>query len=450
MVSDGYICSRILLIFHTMKKYLSPLFLSLLSTFAFAQQDGSWSVTSSLDATRYDDVFFIDENIGWTAGGWNGMVHKTVNGGLTWNTTGLTGNSKYLRCVEFMDANIGLCGSIRGNGQPASLYRTTNGGASWVDIASNIPQAVDGVCGLAKADENTIYGVGVWSEPAYVIKSTDKGLNWSFIDMSAHASSLIDVYFFDADHGFVTGSVSEDVDGQMTVVGGVILYTDDGGETWTEKFRTDHNSDRVWKIQTPDNKHFYGSIESDFGETRMLRSSDAGQTWEMVTVSTQYSYIQVVGFIDSLRGWTGGSETLFETKDGGDTWAKISLGSTYNRFFKINEELAFMTGRKVYRFERKVITGVHDPKSYDPVHSISVSPNPTHGKTVVRIKFGNPTMAHVNVYSAAGQFVKRIYDGPVVAGEKLLDLDLSPQSPQGYLIVVNTNEGMIQTKLLRH
>lgn len=432
-----------------MKKHTTLVFLILFTTCAFAQQEGGWSVTSSPDAVRYDDVFFINENVGWTAGGWNRLVHQTTDGGLTWNPSGLTGNQKYLRCIEFMDANIGLCGSIRSGAQPASLYRTTDGGVTWVDIAGNIPQAVDGVCGLAKASENVIYAVGVWSEPAYVIKSTDKGLNWTFKDMSAYASSLVDVYFFDADHGFVTGSKSAEVDGQMTVTGGVILYTEDGGETWTEKFNTDHVSDRVWKIQTPDNKHFYGSIESDLDATRMLRSEDAGQTWEMVTVDNNYYYIQMIGFIDSLRGWTGGNETLFETKDGGDSWAKIPLGSTYNRFFKINEELAFMTGRKVYKFERDVITGVGDPKPYDPIHSITVSPNPTQGKAEVRITFGNPTMAHVNVFSVTGQFVRRIYDGPVVAGEKILELDLTAQAPQPYLIVVNTNEGMIRTRLIK-
>lgn len=432
-----------------MKKMLAPICFFLVTGCLHAQSEGGWSVTSSPDAVRYDDVFFINKDVGWTAGGWNKMIHHTTNGGLTWSPSGLTGNQKYLRCIEFMDANIGLCGSIRGNSQPASLYRTTDGGVTWVDIAGNIPQAVDGVCGLAKASENIIYGVGVWSEPAYVIKSTDKGLNWTFKDMSAHASSLIDAYFFDADHGFVTGSKSELVDGQMTVTGGVVLYTDDGGETWTEKFNTHNVSDRVWKIQTPDKIHFYGSIETDLGNTRMIRSDDAGQTWEMITVDDGYYYIQMIGFIDSQRGWTGGNETLFETKDGGDTWAKIPLGSTYNRFFKINEELAYMTGRKVYKFERDVITGIGDPQKYDPIHTMTVSPNPTPGRADVRITFGNPTMAHVNVFSTSGSFIKRIYDGPVVAGEKVLELDLTAYPSQPYLVVVNTNEGMISAKVIR-
>lgn len=399
-------------------------------------QDG-WNTLNIPDATRYDDVFFLNENLGWTAGGWNRKIHKTTNGGQTWTESGPLGNTKYLRSIEFMDANIGLCGSLNG-----SLYRTVDGGASWLDIAGNISPRPAGVCGLAKADENTIYGVGIWSEPAFVIKSTDKGINWTYIDMSEYATSLIDVFFFDADHGFVVGSVNIDD-------GGVILYTADGGQTWEEKFRTNHVEDRVWKIQTPDNKHFFASIESYVDETRMLRSSDAGQTWEMVTVDPEYSYIQVVGFIDSLRGWTGGEETLYETSDGGDTWNKIPLGATYNRFIKVNEELAFMTGRRVYKFTRDVITGVNDPMPHDPIHKVTVSPNPTPGKATVRITFGNPTMAHVHLYSTSGKVMKKIFDGAVAEGEKLIELDLTGQSDQTFLVIVKTNEGMISTKLLK-
>ena len=201
-----------------MKKLLAPICFFLVTSCLHAQSEGGWSVTSSPDAVRYDDVFFINKDVGWTAGGNNGKVHKTTDGGLTWQVSGPAGNTQYLRSIEFMDENVGLCGSFGGIGKAASLYRTTDGGNTWMNIANKIP-VVDGFCGLAKATENIIYGVGVWSEPAYVIKSTDKGLNWTFKDMSAYASSLIDAYFFDADHGFVTGSKSELVDGQMTVTG---------------------------------------------------------------------------------------------------------------------------------------------------------------------------------------------------------------------------------------
>lgn len=416
--------------------------LLLLSVSVFAQNEGAWTVQNIPDATRYDDVFFINKNVGWTAGGWNRKVHKTVNGGETWTEAGLTGNTKYLRCIEFFDENIGLCGSLGAGELKGSLYRTTDGGATWTDVAPNINPRPLGICGLAKADEKTIYGVGIWSEPAFVIKSTDKGLTWKYTDMSNYATSLIDVYFFDADHGFVTGSVDANQ-------GGVILYTDDGGDTWVEKFKTNHLEDRIWKIQSPDKKHFFASIESYTDETRMLRSSDAGQTWEMITVNPEYTYIQMIGFIDASRGWTGGDGTLYETTDGGDTWEVIELGSTYNRFFKVNSELAYMTGRKVYKFSRDLVTGTNDPEPYDPVHQLTVSPNPTPGKAVAKITFGNPTRARIYLYSTTGKIMTKVYDGMVEAGEKILELDLTTRQTQTYMIIVKTNEGIIVRKILK-
>src|SRR5690606_36046004 len=105
--------------------------------------------------------------------------------------------------------------------------------------------------------------------------------------------------------------------------------------------------------------------------------------------------------------------------------------------------------RKVYKFTRNVVTGVNEPASHDPIHSVTVSPNPTPGKATVRITFGNPTMAHVHLYSTTGKVMKKIFDGPVAAGEKLIELDLSTQSDQAFLVIVKTNEGMISTRLMK-
>lgn len=399
-------------------------------------QEG-WTTLSAPAATRYDDIFFINDQVGWTAGGWLKKVHKTIDGGETWTESGTF--TKYLRSIEFMDANIGLCGSLEG-----SLYRTTDGGASWTDVALNINPRPAGVCGLAKADENTIYGVGIWSEPAFVIKSIDKGLTWTYINMSSYASSLIDAYFFDANHGFVTGSKSEEE-------GGVVLYTENGGQTWVEKFRTNHVTDRIWKIQTPDKRHFYGSIESlvEEGPTRIIRSNDYGQTWEMVTVDPQYYYCQAVGFIDSKHGWTGGNSTLFETLDGGDTWNKVTVGSTFNRFFKVNSAVAYLTGSNIYKFTRDVVTGNPDLEPYDPIHHIRVSPNPTKGKASVHVNFGNSTMAHIYLYGMHGKNLKKIFDEQVDAGERTFEIDISNQPPQTFIVIVKTNEGMESVKIMK-
>ncbi len=419
---------------------ISLLFISSLS---LAQEN--WETLNVPTGNRYDDIFFLNDQVGWAVGNIRGgtnplrRIYKTTDGGTTWRLNGPTNFQGYLRSIEFFDANIGLCGTVNGH-----LFRTTDGGENWVDIISTISPKPPGVCGLAKADENTIYGVGVYYNPAFVLKSIDKGLNWTYMDMSAYATSLIDVHFFDANHGFVTGSNGD--------AGGVVLYTTDGGETWEEKFATGGPSERIWKIQTPDNIHFYGSIEKliQEGETRIIRSSDAGQTWEIVTVWPEYNLCQMVGFIDTQHGWTGGYGQLFETVDGGSTWKKITLGSTHNRFFKINDDVAYLTGSKIYKFNRgEIVTGLPEEEPYSSIHKIKAFPNPTDGKIAVTVTFGSRTLAQVYLYSVSGKNLQKIFSGETEIGERKFTLDLTDQPSGTFIVTVETHEGMESIKLFK-
>jgi photosystem II stability/assembly factor-like uncharacterized protein len=433
-----------------MKRFFTALFLLAQSFFAFAQE-GGWTGLNHPSVNRIDDIYFHGKNIGWTAGGWNFKVHKTTDAGETWTPLTLT-NNQYLRSIEFFDENIGLCGSVASGSLPepqrlGSLYRTADGGATWTNVASSISPRPAGVCGLARASVSTMYGVGVWYGPAFVIKTTDKGLTWTYTDMSAYAQSLIDVYFFNEDEGFIVGSAADQSHG------GIVLYTADGGETWTEKFRTNQMTDRIWKIQTPDREHFYGSIESfaPETETRMIRSSDRGAHWEIVSVDPDFTDIQMVGFIDPSRGWTGGGEKLFETNDGGDTWEPLELGSTYyNRFFKINDGTAYLTGRGIFKFTRDVITGTHDdPESNNDIHSLDVSPNPTSGSITISIKFGNPTMAQLFLYSATGKTIQTLFNSTTPAGARTFTFDASGMPAQSLVVALQTNEGLLVRKVLK-
>jgi photosystem II stability/assembly factor-like uncharacterized protein len=432
-----------------MKRFFTVLFLLAQSVLVFAQE-GGWTTLNLPSANRIDDICFHGKDIGWTAGGRNLKVHKTIDGGETWNSLTLT-NNQYLRSIEFFDENIGLCGSVASNGLPqaerlGALYRTTDGGATWTNIAASISPRPAGICGLAKAGPSTMYGVGVWYGPAFVIKSTDKGATWKYINMSAYATTLIDAYFFNENEGFVVGSAAPQSGG------GIVLYTNDGGETWTEKFRTNQLSDRIWKIQTPDNVNFFGSIESFAAETktRMIRSSDRGNTWEIVTVDEEFYDIQMVGFIDRLHGWTGGAEKLFETTDGGDTWEELDLGSTYyNRFLKLDNGTAYLTGRGVFKFTREVITNIPEgPDANNDIHSLDVSPNPASGKVAVSINFGNPTMAQLFLYSATGKTITTLFSDVTPAGARTFSFDVSGMPSQSLVVALQTNEGVLIRKVV--
>jgi len=179
-----------------------------------------------------------------------------------------TGTS-YLRSIEFATPTLGFCGTLSNR-----FLRTNDGGNTWENIITSITPVPAGICGLAAPTAERIYGVGVWSHPANMVRSTD------------------------------------------------------GGDSWSVVHTTGTGSDYIWKPQTPDGIHLYGSIDGPPGSgTRYVRSSDAGLTWQTDTFTMDYTYVQVIGFLDSQHGWTGGFNQLFETTDGGETWQIVFFGN---------------------------------------------------------------------------------------------------------------------------
>src|SRR6187431_3084902 len=92
---------------------------------------------------RHDDVFFVDQDLGWVVNGY-GEIFRTTDGGDSWEPQ-LLEPSIYFRAVGFANPMKGWAGNL--NGSPL-LYSTTNGGATWTPM-DNIPAPrPTGICGI--------------------------------------------------------------------------------------------------------------------------------------------------------------------------------------------------------------------------------------------------------------------------------------------------------------
>ncbi len=419
-----------------MKKLLTLLFI-FLSSFAHSQ----WTTYNLPSAGRYDDIFFINENTGWTCNAL-GSIYKTNDAGLNWNLQ--TTLPDYIRCIEFATPLIGFAGGLTNN-----LFKTIDGGVSWTNITNLINPIPAGICGLAIPKPNVIYGVGIYASPAFLVKSVDTGKTWIYKDMSAFASALVDVNFVSADTGFVTG-VSNPASG-----GGVILYTTDGGLNWVVKHKTLISEEWIWKIQSPDKKNYFASIQSqEFSadNVRMLKSTDRGLTWTTIIVSKSYSYIQSVGFLDSLTGWIGGGigkNVLFQTIDGGTNWLDISFGGSYNRFFKVNDSTAYLTGDKIYKYRKGTVGGIIDKTPYKEIHSINVSPNPTNDIINLKVDLNSRTICQIFLIDQEGKKVHTFFDARTEIGTKDFTYSMSKYAKGVYYILLNTNEGHFSKKFVK-
>lgn len=427
---------------------MKKIFLGCLFFSAFVQAQLQWrplsAAFSNTNNHRFDDVFFLNENLGWAANGESAAVYKTTDGGTTWTTqineTSLGGNY-YFRNIEFLNENIGFVGSLNN-----LFLKTTDGGDHWNPVT--LPQPTPAICGLAAAGSTTIYGCGAYFSPAYIIKSTDSGETWQYINMSAYATALVEVLFLDELNGYASGS---------DVNGGVILKTTDGGQTWTSLYNTAVPGEYVWKLQVLSSNHnvIFGSVEANapnFG--KMLRSVDGGQNW--VSKPLPYVSVQAIGFMDENHGWMGGyisqlgdNFPILETTDGGDTWTDIGIGSNLNRVVILSDHLAYASGTTIYKYSDTNLSSTGFSESNRIPLKATVSPNPIKDKLNLTVEFSNPDHLVVELYDATGRFIKQLkLDEIKAAGKRQYSFDF-PYASGAYLLNLHNNTGRQSIKFIK-
>ena len=377
---------------------------------------------------RIDDVFFINSQKGW-CGTSGGRIFKTNDGGDHWEEyDSIVG---YVRCIEFFNENIGYAGTLGGK-----LLRTSDGGDTWTDIAPSITPAPEGVCGLSIADSLFAYAVGQWDTPGFFLKTMDGGNTWTRHNMSAYSNALVDVFFISRDTGFVTG--------QGANGGAVILYTTDGGLSWSKKFDSGIPGQYVWKIQHVKGDFWVGSIQT-FNGGKFIKSSDGGQTWTEHTAPVPD--MQGIGFATPLHGWVGGYVNgFYETIDGGESWEFKDFGGNFNRFYFLDSTLAYASGWSVFKFSDTTSSSVSQPARAsleDDGFIISLSPNPSD--QYVDVKFYLPVQDNLRMgfYSADGAMIRAVYHERLLApGDYTFRADCSTLPPGAYFLGVQRNCGL--------
>ncbi len=386
----------------------SHVFFLLFTINLFSQTWQTTSITSNLNGQRFDDVFFLNENEGWAANGYYAAVYKTIDGGITWTeqlNEAMLGGSYYFRNIEFLNSNIGFLGTLNGE-----FFKTSDGGDTW-ELVTNIPTTPQAICGLNTVGDSTIYGCGAYFTPAYIIKSSDSGATWDFIDMSAYANALVEIYFLNENVGFVSGNNS---------TGGVILKTIDGGTSWTEIFNSNIVGEYVWKLQVLENSTnvIFGSIESVSPHLgKLIKSVDSGSSW--TSYDAPETLIQAVGFISETRGWMGGHTTgIHETSDGGVTWTNLNIGSILNRFFIVNSGIAYASGTSIYKFTDEELSTDNIDETVRAHLDIQLLNNPVKDNLEFNIRFNKSDNLLMELYDNSGRFIKTL------SKEKITDSNL--------------------------
>ncbi|WP_300567244.1 YCF48-related protein [Flavobacterium sp.] len=411
-------------------------FLTLVTTCLFSCEsthsivESEWrALPSPISDSRYDDVFFLNSKLGWAADGHGKAVYKTTDGGMNWTKQIQLGS--YLRNIEFINENVGFLGTLTNK-----FYKTTDGGQNW-ELVTNIPGTIVAICGLDAVGTSTIYGCGTYFGPAYVIKSTDSGQTWQFIDMSAYAEALVEVLFVTENIGYASGNNAD---------GGVVLKTIDGGNSWTEIYNTNLPGEWVWKLQIlpSDPNAFFGSVESYAPNNgKLIKSIDGGVNW--VSLEVPDTDIQAVGFVTRTHGWMGGHNTGFlETFDAGITWNDTQFGGSLNRIQVFNENLAYCSGATIYKYSPEdSFKGILDKRVNAKKAKLDVTLNTdiTENNINFSINFKEKNHIIIRLFDSKGKFIKTFTNETIESPENKNYSFPFPYEKGSYYLNFHDDEG---------
>ncbi|MFA7361859.1 MAG: T9SS type A sorting domain-containing protein [Candidatus Kapaibacterium sp.] len=144
-----------------------------LNRLAFTTNGGlNWS-TSIIQSSG--QIFFINQNTGWTLGNITAgsNVLKTTNGGVNWQIQHSTSDFRIIYDIYFLDENTGYTSGYRHN-----ILKTTNGGQNWV--SQNDVSSASGLYSIYFINHNTGWTVGDFYSTTNTSNyfTTNGGANW--------------------------------------------------------------------------------------------------------------------------------------------------------------------------------------------------------------------------------------------------------------------------------
>ncbi len=133
----------------------------------------------------------------------NGLILRTTNGGLTWQTSA-SGTTQDLTTLAWQDAQTVY--ALRG-GQSGPVLKSTNGGASWQTITSPFPAGTVAVAFLTPQ-------LGLVHAGTQLHRTTNGGVTWQVVVTGVPSAFWTDVKdkfsFSSPQHGWYNGYITQD------------------------------------------------------------------------------------------------------------------------------------------------------------------------------------------------------------------------------------------------
>ena len=325
---------------------------------------------------KQDDIFFINDSIGWYCNG-SGKIYKTTNSGTDWKLI-YEKKGTFFRCIVFMDSLQGFAGNIGTEYFPnvedtVPLYKTFDGGKSWTSVTYK-GATVKGLCAIDIYKEHIInagklnykthiFCGGRVGSPAFLLISHDNGKTFTSMAMNRYCNYILDIKFFNLNEGIICAAS----EGELDKTNALILLTKDGGKTWKKVYQSKRPFEITWKCYFPSRKTGYVTVQSydtleKMNQRYVAKTKNGGKKWKELKLVKDINVREFgVAFTDDKHGWVGAVPMGFETFNGGKTWQKSYMGTATNKIRIINkpngEKIAMAIGVNVSKNKSVIESG---------------------------------------------------------------------------------------------
>lgn len=367
------------------------------------------------------DIQFINDNTGFIAAGRNfapGSVFKTTDGGQSWVCIFLT--SKPMKSICFNSATTGTV-----VGQFANVRRTYTGGEAWYWFAP--PMGQKSINAVHFIDEQTGW---VGGDSGYVYRTNDYGATWKNTSPGPNNIIWNDVYFMDFNTGIAAGESNS---------GGSIYRTANHGNNWEEV----NSITGSWKrISFCGSTGFIAGSGNNIG---LLKTTDSGINWDNSGNSNEYNDVFCV---NNTVYAVGSGGVIHKSPDMGVEWIVLNSGTQEDLYavYFVDPLTGWVCGDNGVILKTTtggiipigiINTGTEIPVKFSLEQNY---PNPFNPITRFGLRIAEPGLVKLTIYNAAGKEITALINENLNPGTYEVTWDASNYPSGTYFYRLHTGD----------
>ena len=374
-------------------------------------------------------------------------------GGMQDNSTAIyTGEAAWTKVLggDGMSAAIDVESDniIYGSSQFLNIFRSTDGGQSFVDIA---PGAIEPIFSapfeLAPSNPRVLYAGG-----RFLFKSTDRGNNWTtpnnnFID---EGNSILAIGIAPYNFNRLLISTAPNVTGKAN-----IFSSHDGGVNWIQLTGLPDRIATDFAFH-PTNENIAFITFGGFGSFHVFQTMNGGENWFPIDNSLpDLPHNCILIDLDRPENiYIGNDLGVYISEDGGANWKPFMEGlpevilAMHLSISPANQKLRVAThGNGVYQTDLigKVVSNLSTVNIPSLISLGQNFPNPVLQQTIIPFDLKEISHIALKIYDIKGSLLQTVFTGELFKGNQQLSINLGSLAIGSYVYQIEgiTKSGQV-------